>query len=110
MESKILDDIRQLLGTDVDEVFDTDLLIHINTFLSDMTQVGVGPETGMIVTKDTTWNDFITNDVMLPQVRTYIYLKVKLVFDTTSMSSYAINALNDQAQELIWRIQTMADK
>lgn len=110
MESKILDDIRQLLGTDVDEVFDTDLLIHINTFLSDMTQVGVGPETGMIVTKNTTWNDFITNDVLLPQVRTYIYLKVKLVFDTTSMSSYAINALNDQAQELIWRIQTMADK
>lgn len=109
MESKILEDIRKMLGPDTDPVFDTDLLIHINTFLDDMTQVGVGPAGGMIVDEDTKWSDFITNMKLLPQVRTYVYLKTKLVFDTTSMSSYAITALNEQAKELIWRIQVKAE-
>lgn len=109
MDNKILDDIRAMLGPDTDTVFDTDLLIHINTFLSDMTQVGIGPSGGMIVDKNTTWAQFITNSILLPQVRTYVYLKVKLVFDTSSMTSYAINALNDQAKELIWRLQVWAE-
>lgn len=109
MNSKILEDIRAMIGVDTDTVFNTDLLIHINTFLSDITQVGVGPTGGMLVDANTTWSEFITNLQILPQVRTYVYIKVKLMFDTSSMTSYAINALNDQAKELIWRLQVWAE-
>lgn len=108
METKILDDIKKLIGPDSNDIFDDDLLIHINTFMADMTQVGVGPETGMIIDKNTKWSDFITNTKLLPQVRTYVYLKVRLVFDPPQ-SGFVTTSMQETAKETLWRINVDAE-
>lgn len=108
METKILDDIRKLIGPDTVSVFDQDLLIHINTYLADLTQVGVGPAEGMIADENTRWSDFITNSKLIPQARTYVYLKVKQVFDP-AQSGFVTTALKEAADELLWRINIDAE-
>ena len=74
-----------------------------------MTQLGVGPEEGFVI-KDKTaiWTDFIQDDKRLEFVKTYIYLKVKLVFDPP-LSSSVLDAMNRQINELEWRLNVAVD-
>ncbi len=110
MES-ILTSIKKLLGIAEEyEHFDVDIIMHINSAFSVLTQLGVGPEEGFrIEDASTEWSDFLYNDPRLEMVRTYVYLKVKLVFDTTSSSSAVIESINRQIQELEWRINVTVD-
>ena len=108
LDSNILDDIRKLMGPDTVSIFDQDLLIHINTFVADLTQVGVGPAAGIFVDENTTWNQLITNPMLLTQVRTYVYLKTRLVFDPPS-SGFTTTALKEAADEILWRINVDAE-
>ncbi len=108
MES-ILTSIKKLLGITEDyEQFDTDIIIHINSAFSVLTQLGVGPEAGFyIADSDAAWTDFV-NDSRLEMIKTYVYLKVKLVFDPPT-SSGVIDAINRQISELEWRINVAVD-
>lgn len=109
MES-ILISIKKLLGITEDyNHFDTDLIIHINTVLSILTQLGVGPEEGYAI-KDSTavWNDFIPNDSRLELIKSYVYLKVKLLFDPP-LSSAVIESINRQISEFEWRLNVAAE-
>lgn len=110
MES-ILTSIKKLLGiVEEYEHFDVDIIMHINSAFSVLTQLGVGPEEGFrIEDASTEWSDFLYDDPRLEMVRTYVYLKVKQVFDSNSSSSAVIEAINRQIQELEWRINVTVD-
>lgn len=104
MES-ILTSIKKLLGiTEAYEHFDSDIVMHINTSLSTLSQLGVGPSTGFFIEdKLATWNDFVPNSVLANLAKQYVYLKVRLVFDPPQ-SSTVIEAMNRQISELEWRM------
>lgn len=110
MVDSILTSIKKLLGPEeVYEHFDADIIMHINSAFSTLTQLGVGPEEGFVI-KDKTaiWTDFIQDDKRLEFVKTYIYLKVKLVFDPP-LSSSVLDAMNRQINELEWRLNVAVD-
>lgn len=113
LEENILSSIKKLLGlNDGVTVFDTDIVIHINTVFANLTQMGVGPQNDegknigfKISTGNEVWRDFTSNDILIENVKTYVYIKVKMVFDPPT-SSALIDAYNAQAKELEWRLYT----
>lgn len=109
MES-ILDSIKKLLGLSSDyDQFDDDLILHINSVFLNLTQLGVGPENGFMITGDgETWDEFIEDDVRLQAVKSYMYLKVKLLFDPP-LSSAVIESTNRMIAEFEWRLNVAAD-
>ena len=109
MES-ILTSIKKLLGIAEDyEHFDTDLIIHINSVFSILTQLGVGPSEGFFITdKYAVWDDFLAENTKIELAKTYVYLKVKMIFDPPQ-SSAVIDAMNRTIGELEWRINVSVD-
>ena len=110
METSILDSIKKLLGipSEVTE-FDTDILIHINSVFSILTQLGVGPSNGFSIEDSSAeWSDFIGDDARLSDVKSFVYLKTRLLFDPPA-SSAAMDAMNRMASELEWRINVSVD-
>lgn len=106
--SSILDDVKHVLGLlPEDTAFDVDVMMHINTALSILTQLGVGPVQGYRITgKENQWNEF-TDDPRLDAVRSYIYLKVKLMFDPPLPS--VLSSMERQLDELVYRINVVVD-
>lgn len=109
MES-ILTSIKKMLGiVEEYEHFDADLIMHINSVLSILTQLGVGPSEGFsIEDKTATWNDFFSDSKNLESVKSYVYLKVRLIFDPPLTSSVT-EAINRMISELEWRLSVTAD-
>ena len=110
MES-ILASIKKLLGPDETYTyFDPDLIIHINSVLSILTQLGVGPANGFSISDaSATWSDFLGDNLQTIEfVKTYVYLKVKMVFDPP-LSSAVMESMNRTISELEWRIQVAAE-
>ncbi len=105
MEESILTSIKKLLGISAEyQVFDMDIIMHINTVFVILNQLGVGPLEGFKIEDDlATWNMF-TNDVnSLESIRTYIYLKVKLLFDPP-LNSAVLESIKQTINELEWRL------
>lgn len=109
MES-ILTSIKKLLGiTEEYNHFDQDIIMHINSVFSVLTQLGVGPANGFSITdKDATWNDFIKDDPRLEMVKSYMHQKVKLLFDPP-LSSAVMESTNRILSELEWRINVAVE-
>lgn len=109
MES-ILTSIKKLLGiTEEYEHFDTDLIMHINSVFMILNQLGVGPDGGFAITgKTETWDDFMPSDTILQLIKSYLYLKVKLLFDPP-MSGAVTEAIQQQLNEFEWRLRMQAD-
>lgn len=103
--SSILEDIKKLLGIPAEHTeFDTDIRIHINSAFSTLRQLGVGPSEGfMISDEEAQWVAFTGSDIDLNAVQTYIYLRVKYLFDPPAMSFHNV-AVKEQIQELEWRL------
>ena len=110
METSILDSIKKLLGIPSEATeFDTDILIHINSVFSILTQLGVGPSSGFSIEDSSAeWSDFIGDDSRLSDVKSFVYLKSRLLFDPPASSS-AMDAMNRMASELEWRINVSVD-
>lgn len=110
MES-ILTSIKKLLGiTEEYTHFDEDLIMHINSVFMILTQLGVGPPEGFIIEDDTSeWTDFISDVSKLQAVKSYVSLRVKLLFDTSTTSSAALEAMNRQIAELEWRLNVASE-
>ena len=106
MDQSILDDIKKMLGLDIDyQVFDTDVIILINSALMTLQQIGVVPKEGfMIDSSAQLWSDFVPENKILGSIKTYVYLKVKVVFDPP-VNSYVMDAYNKTAEELEWRLR-----
>lgn len=111
MEESILTSIKKVLGIAEDYTyFDSDLIIHINSVLSILTQLGVGPKTGFsIQDSNPTWGDLLGSDGRLDMVKTYVHLRAKLLFDPPQNASLA-GLLQGEAKEYEWRIMIAADQ
>lgn len=110
MDDSILNSIKKLFGPDgTYDAFDTDLIIHINTYLRVLNQLGIGTQNFKILDSAETWSDFLGDDeVLMDPVKTYIYLRVKTVFDPPS-SSIVMNAIKEQVDELTWRLRVSGE-
>lgn len=110
MES-ILTSIKKLIGiTEDDDGFDTDIIMHINTAFMGLTDLHVGPSTGFIITdKTAVWTDFIKDPKKLAASKSYVYLRVKLLFDSESLSSAHIESTNRQIDKLEWLLNVNAE-
>lgn len=110
MES-ILTSIKKLLGISEDYTqFDSDIIMHINTVLMDLNGLGVGPSTGFVIEDDTTtWIDFISNPKDLQAVKSYMYLRVKLLFDSATLSSAVISSMEKQIEKFEWLLNVAAE-
>lgn len=112
MTQSILTSVKKLLGIEEDyEHFDSDIIMHINSVLGILTQLGVGPENGFTISdKTATWIDFLGASLTnLNAVKTYVYLKVRLIFDPPASSS-VIESMNRIIGELEWRLNVAAEK
>jgi hypothetical protein len=111
METSILNSTKKILGLAEDyTVFDHDVITHINTAFSILTQLGVGPTAGfMIEDAAAEWTDFIGDDPQLNSVKTYVFLKVRQVFDPPG-TSYLIAAMEKQIEELEWRLNVTREE
>ena len=109
MES-ILTSIKLLLGITEDyEAFDQQILAHINSVFMILTQLGVGPPEGfMITSKVDTRDEFISDEKKMQIVKSYMYLKVKMLFDPPSSSS-VIDSTNRMINEFEWRLNSQAE-
>ena len=102
----ILLTIKTLLGGAAaeDTEFNTDIIININSAFSILHQLGLGPKRGFKITGDSeVWEDFLGNKDYLEDVKTYVYLKTRLVFDPPS-NSFLTKSIEDQIKELEWRL------
>lgn len=106
----ILTSIKKLLGIAKEyQVYDADIVMHINSAFSILTQLGVGPSDGFTIDDDNAlWTDFIPEKSKIEFVKSYVHLKVKLLFDPP-LSSAVIECMNQQIKELEWRILVAVD-
>jgi hypothetical protein len=106
VEASILKSVKKTLGLDESlKAFDQDLLMHINTVFFTLNQLGLGPVDGFMVEDDTeVWEDFTGGRINLNAVKTYVYLRVRLLFDPPG-TSYHIAAIEKQVEELTYRLQ-----
>lgn len=109
MES-ILTSIKNMLGiTEEDDSFDAVLIMHINSAFMNLTQLGVGPPEGYsIEDKTNAWSEFVRDTSKMSSVKSYIYLRVKLLFDPP-MSAAVMESTNRQISEYEWRLNVEAE-
>lgn len=110
MDDSILTSIKKLLGISEDyEHFDADIIMHINSVFMILTQLGVGPPDGFSIEDDSSvWSNFIGDSSNIESVKSYVYLKVKLLFDPP-LSSAAMEATKQLISELEWRLNLAAE-
>ena len=110
-DKSILNTIKKLLGIASDyKNFDTDIIININTVFMTLHQLGVGPKGGFHIESDKeVWDDYISDENNLDAVRTYVYLKVKLLFDPP-LSSTVMESFRQQIQEYEWRLNVQTEE
>lgn len=101
----ILTSIKKLLGIAEEyDHFDTDIIMHINSVFSILTQLGAGPSTGFSITgADEEWTDFTPASPKLEFLKSYMHLKVKMLFDPPQTSA-VMDSMNRMINELEWRI------
>lgn len=106
----ILTSIKKLLGITEDyENFDADIIMHINSVFMTLRQIGVGPEEGFFIEdKSATWTDFMGDETKIESVKTYMYMKVRLLFDPP-LSSAVIECMNRSISEFEWRLNLEAE-
>lgn len=105
----ILTSVKKLLGiTEEYKHFDSDLVMHINSVFLILNQLGVGPVEGFSIYDETAiWDDYLLDAVNLEMVKSYMYLRVKLLFDPPLTSSVA-ESMNRMIAEFEWRLRLAA--
>lgn len=107
-KNSILTSIKKLLGiTESCTDFDTDIIMHINTVLMTLNQLGVGTDGFQIEDKDAVWSEFIESD-KLAATKSYVHLRVKLLFDPP-LNSAIIEAIKESIRELEWRLNVRVE-
>lgn len=109
MNDKILTTIKKLLGIASDfTAFDTDILININSTFNVLAQLGVNESNKFIATNESVWSDYLTNDENLEMIKTYIYMKVKVIFDPPA-TSFVMDSYKQMISEYEWRINVAVE-
>lgn len=109
MES-ILTSIKKLLCIDAEyNHFDADIIIHINSALMTLNQLGVGPEEGFsILSELETWGNFLGESANYEAVKTYVYYYTRIAFDPPTNNS-VLESMQKRMNELEWRIQVQTE-
>lgn len=109
MDGSILTSVKKMLGiTEEYAYFDHDIVMHINSVFMILNQLGIGPSQGFSITDDTQlWSDFV-DLTRIEAVKSYVYLRVRILFDPPS-SSFVLNSMENQIKELEWRLNVMVD-
>ena len=109
MES-ILQSIKKMLGISEEyKNFDVDIIMHINSVLMILTQLGIGPPEGFSISDDQPiWTDFV-GEKKVEAVKSYVFMKVKLLFDPPTRSS-VLESYNRLINELEWRLNVQAEE
>lgn len=107
VEQSILLSTKKVLGLDVDyDAFDLDVITHVNTAFFTLYQLGLGPADGFMIEDDTeVWDDFTGGAITLNAIKSYIYLRVRVLFDPPE-TPHHINAAKEQISELEHRLLT----
>lgn len=110
-KDSILISIKKLLGISKECAdFDTDIKIHINSTLMNLDQLGITiPKFFSVQDETQTWSEIIQNQEKIDSIVTYVYLKVKLVFDPP-LSSAVMEANKESIRELEWRLTVQVDE
>lgn len=110
MEENILNSIKKLLGIPEDyTAFDQDIMMHINSVFMILSELGVGPSNGYSLKYGTEkWGDFISDDENLEGIKTYVYMKVKMIFDPP-LNSAVLASMKELISEFEWRINNEAE-
>lgn len=110
MTDSILNTTKKLLGiAEENTEFDLDIILHINSVFTILTQLGVGPSKGFFITDSSaTWSDFIPEGEMMEAVKSYMACKVRMLFDPPT-SSATMQALQNMCNELEWRLNVLCD-
>ena len=106
----ILTSIKKLLGIEETYTyFDTDIIIYINSAIMSLTQLGVGPSTGFVISDSSqTWTNFIGERTDIESIKSYIYLKVRLIFDPPA-NAFVNESMIRQITELEWRLNVQSE-
>ncbi len=110
MGENILSSIKTLLGIqETDFNFDDEIIMNINSVFMTLNQLGVGPATVFkIEDESATWASFFGSRVDLESVKSYVYLKVRMLFDPPQ-NSFLVDAIEKQIAEFEWRLQVQVD-
>lgn len=110
MNESILTSTKKVLNLSEDyEAFDQDVIMHINSVFSTLNQLGVGPDQGFMIEDATaTWSAFFDGDPRLNHIKTYVYLRVRLLFDPPQIG-HLVTALEKQILELEWRMNVQRE-
>ena len=114
MSESILDSMKNALGIVVSEEpspFDYEILMHLNTAIAGLSELGVGPEKGLeVITANAIWDDVLPkDDARLIHAKSYVYLRVRLLFDPPQ-TAHAIMSMEKQIEKLEWHLTVTADE
>jgi hypothetical protein len=108
-QSILISTKKQLGITADDHAFDLDIIMHINSALGTLNDLGIGPAAGYEIEDDeATWEAFLLGDARLNPAKTYVYLKVRLIFDPPAIASVA-SAYGEMIKELEWRLNVIRE-
>ena len=107
MDDSILNSVKDMIaGGAIHEHFDNELIMHINSVIASLRQIGIGPDDGFSITDDSAvWSDLVGDSKMLDSVKSYIAFKVRMMFDPPTSSSVS-EAIKENIKELEWRLGT----
>ena len=109
MQTSILNTIKHMLAVTVEETaFDVDIVVGINSAMMFLSQIGVGPDGFVISDADDNWSDLLGDATNLESVKSYVYLKTRLLFDPPA-TSFVLSAMQTQIAELEWRLAIQAE-
>lgn len=111
MPTSILVSTKKSLGlVEAYKEFDPDIIMHINSIFMVLTQIGIGPTAGYSIEDDTeTWEDYLSGQENLKAVQSYMYLRVRMLFDPPA-TSFVLTSLENIQKELEWRLLIGADE
>lgn len=109
MDETILGTTKQLLGIhETMDAFDESIRMNLNIVFMILNDLGVGPAIPFsLKTGKESWSEFTDDAVLAEQLKTYVYLRVRMMFDPPS-TSFVIDAINKQIQEIEWRLNVRA--
>ena len=110
-KESILASIKKLLNVDLeDDAFNTDIVVLINGEFMGLQQLGIGPEEGFSISDYTAcWTDFFDDQKIIDAVKTFVYMRVRMIFDPPA-SSVVADAYNQKIAELEWRLNVWAEQ
>lgn len=114
LSDSILVSVKQTFWPDVEEgtnmPFDAELITHINSIFTDICNLGIGPVTPYKITGETeTWHDFYSDIDKVNNVKDYMYLRLRLIFDPPA-NSFLVNSYEKQIQKLEWYLTVISDQ